>query len=146
MFDKKFKQLSAHIEAYSAYIKEQFDKLNARIDDIIKSIKDGNESKKLRETRTYINYMHSDLQFLEIEQDDNIILYERIGKDLIDISVFMEFHEVPKELVKLFSQLRTAYTHRYTNVFGKWPACYEYWTEAESKAKITKGENNANNK
>lgn len=119
MFDKKYKQLSERIKEYSAYIKEEFDKLNARIDDIIKSIKDGNESKKLRETQTYINYMHTDLQFLEIEQDDNIILYERIGKDLIDISVFMEFYEVPKEFVKLFSQLRTAYTHRYTNVFGK---------------------------
>lgn len=136
MFDKKYKQLSERIKAYSAYIKEEFDKLNARIDDIIKSIKDGNESKKLRETRTYINYMHSDLQFLEIEKDDNIILYEHIGNHLIDISVFMEFYEVPKEFVKLFSQLRIAYSYRYTNVYGKWPACYEYWTTVESKAKI----------
>lgn len=144
MFDKKYKQLSERIseriEAYSAYIKEEFDKLNARIDDIIKSIKDGNESKKLMKTQTYINYMHSDLQFLEIEKDDNIILYEHIGNHLIDISVFMEFYEVPKEFVKLFSQLRIAYSHRYTNVYGKWPACYEYWTERESKAKISKGE------
>ena len=140
MFDKKYKQLSERIKAYSAYIKEEFDKLNARIDDIIKSIKDGNESKKLRETRTYINYMHSDLQFLEIDQDDNIILYERIGKDLIDISVFMEFYEVPEELVKLFTQLRTSYSHKYKNVFGKWPPCSEHWIEAESKAKISKGE------
>ena len=141
MFNKKFKQLSAHIEAYSAYIKEQFDKLNARIDDIIKSIKDGNESKKFQETQTYINYMYSDLGFLEIESTDNIILYERIDKDLIDISVFMEFYEVPEELVKLFTQLRMVYSDRYKNAYGNWPPCSEYWIKAESKAKIIKGEN-----
>ena len=140
MFDKKYKQLSERIKAYSAYVKEEFDKLNARIDDIIKSIKDRNESKKFQETRTYINYMRSDLGFLEIESTDNIILYERIDKDLIDISVFMEFYEVPEELIKLFTQLRIAYSHRYKNVYGNWPPCSEYWIEAESKAKISKGE------
>jgi len=114
-------------------IQELSIKINKRIDDLIDSVESLRaylsgkaEGDDIQKYHLYHNWLKSDFQILNIGRNGEAILH-RINDHLIEVSCYIDFHDVPEDLVDDFEAVAEVFANAFQTVYGEEPVCVPNW-------------------
>ena len=122
MFRKKLKEIESLINT-------KIDDIQAKLDDLIKSIVGRWKVDDDMKIVTYVGYLKTDIGYMDSNNTIEEFTLFRISEHIIEISVFIDFHTVTAELISLFNRAIIKFNTIYTETFGREPTCYQDWLD-----------------
>lgn len=120
-------------------IDQMTEEINARIDKLLQQVEDLFKSQMTRWERDdqmlitrYIGFLETDTEWMERSEVKEELMW-RISDHLIEISAFIDYHDVPEMLVDFFYTASNTYSGLFFEKYGISPACLTDWTNTVKK-------------
>ena len=122
MFGKKLKKIESLIDA-------KIDDIQAKLDDLIKSIVGRWKVDDDVKIAKYVGYLETDIGFMDDSNTIEKYTLFRISEHIIEISAFIDFNTVTTELIDLFNIAIIKFNTIHAETFGREPTCYRDWLD-----------------